>query len=273
VLRVPLLGGRQLTDADETAPRSAVVSQNLARGLFPTGNAIGQRLKLFDEEWYEIVGMVGDVTEIATVGDGRSREKGLNRATIPRIYVPSTALPNIWPYLVVRTDARGGHLLPLVLADLRAVAPEVSVRSTCTLDERVANASVDTRFYALILSTFAGVSFVLAAVGLFGVIGYDVARRSREFGVRLALGASPATVRLLVLRQARTMAGGGGLIGLSLALASGRAIRGFLFELSPSDPWTLMASVLALTIGGLVAAYLPARSASRIDTMMALRCE
>ena len=271
-LRVPLLWGRQLTDADENAPRNAIVSRNVATKLFPASHAIGQRVKLFDEEWYEIVGVVGDVTEIATVGDGRRREKGLNRAMIPRIYVPSTALPDIWPYLVVRTDG-SGNLLPLVLSDLRAVAPEVSVRGTCTLDERVADAGVDTRFYALILTTFAGVSFVLAAVGLFGVLAYDVARRSREFGVRLALGASPAAVRLLVLGQALTLAGGGAVIGLWLALAGGRAIRGFLFELSPSDPWTLTASILVLTIGSLVAAYLPARRASRIDPMAALRCE
>ena len=268
-LRVPLRSGRLLTDADEDRPRTAIVSQGLTQRLFPAGNAIGQRVGFVEEEWYEIVGVVGDVTEIATL----RREKGLNRATIPQIYLPSTAMLDLWPNLVVRTDGSVHNLLPLVLADLRAVAPEVSVRGLCTLDERVAGAGIDTRFYAVILSTFAGVSFVLAAVGLFGVLAYDVARRSREFGVRLALGASPAVVRLLVLRQALTMAGGGAAIGLSLALAGGRAIRGFLFELSPSDPWTLTTSMAVLTIGGLVAAYLPARRASRIDPMAALRCE
>jgi hypothetical protein len=217
--------------------------------------------------------VVGDVTEIWTVRDHRSLGKGLNRATIPRIYLPSTGLPDIWPYIVVRTNGGTGNLLPLILADLRAVAPEVSVRRTFALDERVADAGMDTRFYAVILSAFAGVSFMLAAVGLIGVLAYDVARRSREFGVRLALGASPTAVRLLVLRQALTLAGGGTVIGLALALAAGRTIRGFLFELSPSDPWTLIAAAMVLTIGGLAAAYLPARRASRIDPMAALRCE
>ena len=270
-LRVPLLSGRLLTEADEAAPRTAIVSQSLARSLFPAGNAVGQRVGI--EEWYEIVGVVGDVTEIASVRNGTLREKGLNRATIPQIYLPSTAVLDLWPNLVVRSDGSVRNLLALVLADLHAVAPVVSVRGTCTLDDRVASAGIDTRFYAGILGTFAVVSFVLAAVGLFGVLVYDVTRRSREFGVRLALGASASAVRLLVLRQALIMAGGGAVVGLSLALAGGRAIKGFLFELSPSDPWTLTASVLVLTIGGLVAAYLPARRASRIDPMAALRCE
>jgi putative ABC transport system permease protein len=272
-LRVPLLEGRQLTDADDNPPRHAVVSRNLARGLFPPGHAVGQRLRLFDKEWYDIVGVVGDITEIATVGDGRSREKGLDRATIPRIYVPSTALLNIWPYLVVRTKGDPGSALATVLADLRAVVPEVSVRGASLLDQRVADAGIETRFYALILSAFAGVSFVLAAVGLFGVLAYDVARRSREFGIRLALGASPTAVRLLVVRQALTLAGSGAASGLLLAVAGGRAIRAFLFEVSPSDPWTLTTSVAVLTLGGLVAAYLPARRASGVDPTAALRCE
>jgi len=271
LLGVPLLSGRLLTDADEDAPRAAVVSHGLARRLFPAGNAIGQRIGV--GEWYEVVGVVGDVTEIATVREGTVREKGLNRATIPHIYLPSTAMLDLWANLVVRTNHSGHSVLPLVLADLRAAAPEVSVRGTCTLDERVANAGVDTRFYAVILGTFGGVSFVLAAVGIFGVLGYDVARRSHEFGVRLALGASPMAVRLLVLRQALALAGGGAVIGLSVALAGGRAIKGFLFELSPSDPWTLTTSVVTLTVGGFVAAYIPARRASRIDPMAALRCE
>lgn len=270
-LHVPLLSGRLLTDTDEVGPPTAVVSQSLARRLFPAGNAIGQRVSV--QQWYEIVGVVGDVTEIATVRNGTVREKSLSRATIPRVYLPSTAMRHPWSNLVVGTDGSSRNLLPLVLADLRAVAPEVSVRGTYTLDERVAGAGIDTAFYAVILTTFATVSFALAAVGLLGVLGYDVARRSREFGVRLALGASPAAVRLLVLRQALTLAGGGAVIGLALALAGGRAIKGFLFELSPSDPWTLSASVGVLTLGALVAAYLPARRASKTDPMAALRCE
>jgi ABC-type antimicrobial peptide transport system permease subunit len=273
VLRLRLVSGRLLTDSDEGAARTAVVSQSLARRLFPARNAIGQRLDLDGNEWYEIVGVVGDATEIAGVRNGTLREKGLNRSTIPQIYLPLTALPTAWPSLVVRTDGNRGDVLPLVLAELHAAAPGVSVRDTYTLDERVASAGVDTRFYAVLLTTFAGVSFVLAAVGLFVVMAYDVARRSREFGVRLALGASPRDVGLLVLRRALALAGGGGMLGLLLALAGGPAIKAFLFEVSPSDPWTLAASMLVLTMGGLVAAWLPARRASRIDPMASLRCE
>ncbi len=160
-----------------------------------------------------------------------------------------------------------------MLADLRTVAPDVAVAEIGTLDARVAGAGADTRFYVLILGSFAVVALGLAGVGLFGVLAYSVSHRTREFGVRLALGATPRRVQILVLRQALILVCTGGAIGLAVALAGGRVLKAFLFELSPSDPWTLATVVAVLAAGAAVAAYLPARRASRIDPMAALRCE
>jgi putative ABC transport system permease protein len=269
-LAVPLVAGRMLTAADENDPRVAVVNQQLARRVFPGGNAIGQRVGF--REWYEIVGIVGDITEIATIRGG-VRQKGLDRVTLPQIYIPSTAPIGGWPYLVLRIDDRVHDLLPATLADLRSVAPDVPVLETSTLDERVASAAVDTRFYAAIVGSFAAVSFALACVGLFGMLAYTVARRTHEFGVRFAVGASANQVERLVLRQAATLTIVGAAIGLAVAVSAGKLLEGFLFELSPSDPWTLFLAVAVLVAGSLATAYLPARRASRIDPMTALRCE
>jgi ABC-type antimicrobial peptide transport system permease subunit len=199
--------------------------------------------------------------------------KGLSRTTLPRIYVPTPGVSDTIRYLVVRTKGDTPDMARAIRTELFAAEPEVAVVETTTLDDVVASAGTDTRFYVTILCSFAGVAFALACVGLFGVVGYGVARRRREFGVRLALGASPAGVRRLVLGQALVLVSAGCVIGLAVALAGGRAIQAFLFEVSPSDPWTLAAAWAILLAGSLVAAYLPARRASRLDPMTVLRCE
>lgn len=270
VLQVPLVAGRMLSAEDELNPRVAVVSERLAREAFPNGNAIGRRIG--SGQWFEIVGIVGDVTEIGVVNNG-IRMKGLSRITLPRVYVPSAGMGDSIRHLVVRTVGDPRTLARAIRDDVASVAPGVAVAEATTLDELVAAAGADTRFAVAVLCSFAGVAFALAGVGLFGVIGYGVARRKREFGVRLALGASPAGVRRLVLGQALGLVSAGYAIGLTVALAGGRAIQAFLFEVSPSDPWTLAAALAILLAGSLTAAYLPARRASRLDPMTVLRCE
>jgi predicted permease len=271
VLRVPLVAGRMLSAADDLGAKVAVVNERLARQVFPRGNAIGQRIGL--DPWFEIVGIVGDVTEVGALRNGAIREKGLNRTTLPRIYVPTPGVSDTIRYLVVRTKGDTPDMARAIRTELFAAAPEVAVAETTTLDEVVASAGTDTRFYVAVLCSFATVAFTLACIGLFGVVGYGVARRRREFGVRLALGESPAGVRRLVLGQALLLVSVGCAIGLSAALAGGRVIQVFLFEVSASDPWTLAAVSAVLLAGSAVAAYLPARRASRLDPMTVLRTE
>ncbi len=270
VLHVPLLAGRMLSADDELNPRVAVVSERFAREVFPTGSALGRRIGF--GQWFEIVGIVGDVTEIGTLNSG-VRMKGLSRLTLPRVYVPSASTDGSIRYLVVRTVGAPPAMARAVRNDVASVAPGVAVGETSTLDELVATAGADTRFAVAVLCSFAVVAFALACIGLFGVVGYSVARRRREFGVRLALGESPGGVRRLVLGQALVLVSAGCVIGLAVALAGGQALRAFLFEVSPSDPWTLVAVVALLLAGGAVAAYLPARRASRLDPMSVLRSE
>jgi predicted permease len=270
VLRVPLVAGRMLSAADDLGAKVAVVNERLARQVFPRGNAIGQRIGL--DPWFEIVGIVGDVTEIGALNGG-VRMKGLSRTTLPRIYVPTPGVSDTIRYLVVRTKGDTPDMTRAIRTELFAAAPEGAVTETTTLDDVVASAGTDTRFYVTILCSFAGVAFTLACVGLFGVVGYGVARRRREFGVRLALGESPGGVRRLVLGQALVLVSTGCAIGLAIALIGGQALKAFLFEVSPSDPWTLWAVTVVLLAGSVVAAYLPARRASRLDPMTVLRSE
>lgn len=270
VLHVPLLAGRMLSADDELNPRVAVVSERFARQVFPKGNALGRRIG--SGQWFEIVGIVGDVTEIGTLNSG-VRLKGLGRLTLPRVYVPSAGEKGWYRYLVVRTVGEPSALARAIRDQVASIAPGVAVAETTTLDELVAAAGADTRFTVAVLCSFAAVAFTLACVGLFGIVGYSVTRRRREFGVRLALGSSPAGVRRLVLRQALAPLSAGCAIGLTAALAGGHLIRSFLFEVSPTDTWTHAGAVVLLLAGGAAAAYLPARRASRLDPMSVLRSE
>jgi ABC-type antimicrobial peptide transport system permease subunit len=159
------------------------------------------------------------------------------------------------------------------VAAIHSVSPEVAVVEGKTLEQRVGSVAEDTRFYTVLIGSLGIVSFALACVGLFGVLGYTVARRTHEFGVRFALGASTSQVRRLVLRQAAVLTVVGVVVGLVITLAGGRLLKAFLFELSPADPWTLSAALVVVCGGGLIAAFLPARRAVRVDPMNALRCE
>lgn len=269
-LDVPLVAGRLLDNADEHGPPVALVNQHLAHQLSPRGGAIGMRIGYL--AWPEIVGIVGDVTEIATIRNG-VREKGLTRTVLPQIYVPSKAAPSSQRWLVVRMDRTGPTSVNHVLDAVRAAAPNAPIVEVSTLEARVAAAGLDTRFYAALLTGFAVVAFGLTCIGVFGVLGYTVARRTHEFGVRFALGATPGRVQHLVLRQAALLVSAGSCGGLVLAVIGARWLAAFLFEVSPYDPWTMLAAVGVFFAGSTVAACLPVYRAGRIDPATALRCE
>jgi ABC-type antimicrobial peptide transport system permease subunit len=163
--------------------------------------------------------------------------------------------------------------MSLAQAVVRELDPELPVARLRTLDDVVSRSLSEPRFYTLLLGAFASVALLLAALGIFGVMSYAVVQRSREIGIRVALGALPGHVLGAVLRQALVLAGSGVMIGLGGALALSQALAGLLFDVSPTDPATLGGMAILLTTVALLASYLPARQATRVDPVVALRSE
>src|SRR6185295_18875873 len=265
VLRTPILAGREFSAQDRTpSPGVAIINEALAKRLFPGQDPIGRRLDFnWDTSgWQEIVGVVGDV-----------KQYGLEEDMLPTIYVPlaQRAAPSMT--VVLRSSLRPELLVPEIrrrVAALDGDRPLIQVR---TMQQVVADSVADRRLPMLILSGFALAAVLLGALGIYGIVGYSVAQRTREFGIRMALGARRADVVRLVLGQGARLA----LLGLSLgllgALGTARLIAGLLFGISPADPGTLLATLLLIFGVALLACYIPARRAARVDPMVALRYE
>jgi predicted permease len=272
LMQVPLREGRMLDREDVGNRGVVVVNESLARQI-QGRTAIGQRVRL-DDEWRAVVGVVGDITEVGQIRGSVLRWRGLQRLTLPAAYVPSgTYVDAPFRYLLVRSSLEPTELAKAVRAQIRAVDPEVTVGHVGTMEERVARVGEDTRFYGLVVGTFAVVAVMLAAIGLYGVLAYTVSQRTREIGIRMALGASPARVRWLVAGRGLGLVALGAAIGTALAVAGGRLIQGFLFEVRPTDPLTLGGVVILLWLVAALATVVPVRRATRVDPQAALRCE
>lgn len=265
VMRTPILAGREFTAQDRApSPAVAIISAALAKRLFPGQDPIGKRIDFnWDTTgWQEIVGVAGDV-----------KHYGLEEEMLPTIYVPEAQRAESSMTVVLRSSLPPDRLLPQIrrrVAALDGDRPLIQVR---TMEQVVADSVVDRRLPMLILSGFAVAAVLLGALGVYGIVGYSVAQRTQEFGIRMALGARRADVLRMVLGQGARLA----LIGLSLglvgALAVARLIAGMLFGVSPADPGTLAATILLIFGVALLACYVPARRAARVDPMVALRYE
>lgn len=262
---IPLIAGRAFTEHDTLdAPRVAIVSQTLAQRFFPNGDALGKRINVNTgpESYREIVGIAGDV-----------KQNGLTKETRPHTYEPFAQAPNQFMTLIVRSTTDPASLVPAIRGKVLALDSELPLQRVTTIDRVISNSIRQQRFTSLVLSVFAGVALLLAAAGLYGVISYSVAQRTHELGIRVALGAQVNDVMRLVLRQGMTIVVAGELIGILGALAFTRLLGGLLFGVTPADAATFVAVTIGLTLVALLACYIPARRATKVDPVVALRYE
>jgi predicted permease len=265
VLGVPLLAGRDFAPADDAeAPAVALVDAEAARVLWPgRHDVVGQRIKyVYLKDWITVVGVVGSV-----------RRDSLSAALVPTIYRPLMQNAVAPMRLVVRGTADAATLAPALTRIVRELEPTVPLGAVRPLSGLVADSAARPRFVAQLLAAFALVAVVLGAVGVYGVVAFAVARRTRELGVRSALGATPGAIRALVLRDGGRLAAAGVVVGLLGALASGRLLQRFLFGVSATDPLVLGAVSVLLPAVVLAASALPARRAARVDPLHALRAD
>jgi predicted lysophospholipase L1 biosynthesis ABC-type transport system permease subunit len=240
-----------------------MLSETAARRFFPDGDAIGKRVTFAsDTGAREVVGIVGDV-----------RTFGLAEEPPPQIYFPFAQSPMGEFDVILRTAMPAPQLEPAVRALVRELAPEVPVRRVRPLDELVATSVAQPRLYMLLLGIFAGVAALLSAVGIYGVISYAVTQRRRELGIRMALGASMPDVIRLVLRDGLLLTAFGIIGGAAGAFWSTRLLRGLLHGVSPTDPVAFAGGVIVLAAVALVACFVPALRASRVDPAITMRAE
>jgi predicted permease len=267
---IALVRGRAFTDQDRAgAPTVAVVNETAARQLFGSTDVIARRVEHGtrmglggDRVNGEIVGVVRDVKDVA-----------LSEPPRAHVYYAHAQWPVGFLQPVVRTGGDPRALAEPARRVVAAVDPNVPVFRVRTFSELRAASTARTRFLMLVLGTFAGAALTLAAVGIYGVVAYAVAQRRRELGIRMALGARAADIVRLVVRQGAVLAGAGGAIGLVGALLATRALRGLLYQTTPTDPPTLTAGTVVLVAIALIASYVPARRASRVSPVEALRHE
>lgn len=264
-LGIPLLRGREFEETDDQRhPRLAIVNNNLAERLFPNGEAIGKTIRF---------GIMPDYQNIEIVGIARNaRIFDLRDATTPVLFLSSFQYPHEWGSLLVRTMKSPEALGKTIGREIESLGHEYALR-TRTIAQVISQDLVEERVTAMLSGFFAALALLLASIGLYGLMSYTVTRRTREIGIRVAVGAQRQNVLWLVLRETLTLALLGIAIGIPSALAATRLIATMLFGLSPSDLPTTIAVSLLLLLVALVAAYLPARRASAIDPNVALRAE
>jgi putative ABC transport system permease protein len=273
-LRISVQQGRAFTPADgPNAPRVIVIDEALAQKFFPQGDALGKRIAFDRDEAsrFEIVGIVPHIAHYSLEGqDAVPYQVYFHYPQLPeRRLVPGLQEMNLF----VRTAGDPVALAPAVRAELHAVDPEQPVYNVRAMDEVVSEAMGSRRFNLVTLGVFAGVAMLLAAVGIYGVMAFSVSQRTHEIGVRMALGAHRSDVLRLVVGQGMRLALAGVALGVGLGLLLSRVLRGMVFRVSPFDPLTF-AVVAGLLAGvALLACAVPARRASRVDPMVALRHE
>ena len=261
-LRIPILRGRAFLPSDRAgAPLAAVVNETLARRLWPQGDAVGRRISS-EGKSYVVVGVAQD---------GKYRTPGEPQRSF--LYVASRQEPTARPALVLHTERDLALITPAIRRELRRLDPAIPFAAVYSVRHHMGFSLLPQRILLGVSATLGGIGLLLAAVGLAGLVGYSVSRRTREIGVRVALGATPGDVVRLEMRRGLTVATAGLAGGTAVALAAARLLRSLTFGIEPHDPLTFALVLLLLAMVAISATYLPSRSAARIDPMTALRSE
>jgi putative ABC transport system permease protein len=267
-MKIRLMRGRFLSHADdENAPLAVLVSETAARSWWPNQDPIGRRVKVpgFDpgpQPWRTVVGVVADV-----------KQAGLNAPHTMQIYLPHAQYGNGFLTLVMRTGSDPLSVAGEVRRSVAQLDPELPVANIASMDQVLSDSVSPQRFSAVLLGTLAGVGLLLATVGVYGVLSYEVSRKTREIGIRVALGAARTDVLALIVGQGARLLLLGVIIGTAAALLLTRLMSRLLFGISSSDPVTFASVTLFLLAVALLACYIPARRAAKVDPMVALRCE
>ncbi len=266
-LQTPVLQGRPLEHQDAAGRIPvALINQTLANQLFPAGDAVGRRLRIVNPEqssdWRTIVGVVGDVNY-----------DGLNDPIRPVLYTPFAQTPFFWLYVMVRTPGGVDSMTQVLRTAVRDVSPALTAANIQPMTALLAGSVAEPRFHMLLVSAFAAVALLLSALGIYGVIAYSVAQRTHEIGVRMALGAERNDVLRLVVAEGLAVGGAGVILGLAAAAVLTRVMAGLLFGVAPRDPLTFFAGGSLLLVVAVAATYIPARRATRVEPVAALRME
>ena len=263
---IPFISGRTFDDRDrEDAAPVGIVNVTLARRYWPGEDPIGKRLRFDDDPktpWMTIVGLAAD-----------TRQLGLNEPPPPVLYVPFEQFSLPFTVVAVRSALTQAAVASLLKAQLASVDPDLAYGDVNPLRDEIRNSLADARFRALLIGVFAVLAVLLAAVGLYGLISYTVTQRTREIGIRVALGAAPRQVLLPTLKEGLTLAAIGIGCGVVVAFAAARALSAFLFGVGAADPLTLAGVSLLLLAVAATASYIPSRRALKIDPVVALRSE
>jgi predicted permease len=262
-MSIPLLTGRLFTNDDTThTAQLAIVNQSFANKYFANRNPIGDRVSIDDRhvQWSTVIGVIGDV-----------RHTSLEESPVPQIYLPVSETDG--GYVVVRTSRAPKAVAAEIRSALHAIDPNLAASDIQTMGQLESAASARRRFQTSLLTIFAAIALSIALVGLYGLMAYSVGSRTREIGIRMALGAERSNVMLLVLKKAALLLALGLISGLVASWFAARVVQAFLFGVGRHDPITILSVCGLLAVSGLMAAMIPARRAASIDPMQALRTE
>jgi putative ABC transport system permease protein len=268
---IPLLSGRWISSADgENTPFVVVINQTMAKTYFPNQSPMGKRLQLGatpdkDTPWMEVVGVVGDV------------KQNLATEAPTEMYVPvvqgNKILPVFGMSMVLRTSNEPHSQISSLNAAVHAIDPNQPLINIRTMEENVATSVSQPRFRTLLLAILAGLALLIAAVGIYGVMSFAVAQRTREIGTRMALGSTPGEVFRLVIGNGLKLTLMGMIVGLIAGAVVSHYLSSVLFKMGSVDPLSMAAVTALLIVVALFACYIPARRATRVNPLVALRCE
>ena len=263
-LGVPLVEGRDFTAADsEGAPGVAIVNETMARRYWPGQSALGHTMTIASTgRVFRVVGVHRD-----------HKQHGVLERPAPFVYFAEAQRPSRYNFLVARTAGDANGLVAAMRRELLALEPGVVFMSASTMEQHMAGALLPARVGAMLATAFGGLGTLLAAIGLYGVIAFSVARRTREIGLRMALGAEPGGVLAMVMRQGFTLVAIGLGVGTLLAAGAANVLRGLLYGITPYDPWAWLAAIAAMVAAGAMANAVPARRAMRVQPLTALRTD